>query len=231
MEAAPIRPRRPAAPEVLRATLPQLVQRAQALLGAGERRILGITGAPGAGKSTLCERLAVALGSQAAVVGMDGFHLANRELLRLGRRQAKGAPDTFDAGGYADLLERLRRGGPEPVYAPYFDRQLEESIGSTVPIFPQIPLILTEGNYLLLQDGGWTRARAALDQVWYLDLPDDVRLSRLLRRHAEFGKSADEAERWVASVDQGNAALIEATRPYADVIVQLLDDEEGGIRL
>lgn len=137
-------------PETIRATLPQLLARAQAMIVPGERRMLGIVGAPGAGKSTLCAALAGALGDQAALVGMDGFHLANAELLRLGRRGRKGAPDTFDAGGYAALLERLRAEKDQTVYAPTFDRQLEASIGSAVPVPAGTPLILTEGNYLLL---------------------------------------------------------------------------------
>ena len=119
----------------MRASLADLVTRARALMVPGERRILGLIGAPGAGKSTLCAALAGALGDDAAVVGMDGFHLANAELERLGRRQRKGAPDTFDADGYAALLERLRQPVGQTIYAPIFNRDLEESIGSALPIF------------------------------------------------------------------------------------------------
>ncbi|ULH13829.1 nucleoside/nucleotide kinase family protein (plasmid) [Deinococcus sp. KNUC1210] len=189
----------------------------------GERRILGITGAPGAGKSTVCAALAAALGTDAVIVGMDGFHLANQELVRLGRRQRKGAPDTFDADGYAALLRRLRDPQGQTVYAPVFDRAIEESIGSAVPVFPDVPLIITEGNYLLLEEGDWERAAAALDVVWYLDLSDEVRLERLLLRHEQFGKSRTEAESWVASVDQRNADLIAQTRGRADLVVQVVD--------
>ncbi|WP_425144917.1 nucleoside/nucleotide kinase family protein [Deinococcus sp.] len=207
---------------VLRATLPELIARAQALMVPGERRILGITGAPGAGKSTVCAGLADALGAGAVVVGMDGFHLANRELERLGRRQRKGAPDTFDMGGYAALLQHLRAPDGQTIYTPVFDRQLEESIGSAVPVPPQTPLIITEGNYLLLEGGGWERVAAALDEVWFLDLPDELRLPRLLRRHEQFGRSPEEAGRWVDAVDQRNAELIGRTRERADLIVQLI---------
>lgn len=207
-------------PAHLHADLDTLAARARALIVPGERRLLGITGTPGAGKSTLCDALAAALGESACVVPMDGFHLANRELERLGRRDRKGAPDTFDAGGYAALLRRLRTDVESVIYAPYFDRALEESIGSALPVLPRTPLILTEGNYLL-QGGPWQDVRAALDEVWYLDIPDDLRLERLIRRHEQFGRSRADAATWVEAVDQRNAALIEVTRVHADLVVQL----------
>ncbi|CAM4062068.1 nucleoside/nucleotide kinase family protein [Deinococcus marmoris] len=212
-----------APPETIRATLAQLLVRARAMIVPGERRILGIVGAPGAGKSTLCAALADALGDQAALVGMDGFHLANAELVRLGRRGRKGAPETFDAGGYAALLERLRAEKDQTVYAPTFDRQLEESIGSAIPISAGTPLILTEGNYLLLEDGEWERVRPALDAAWFLELPDGLRMERLISRHVAYGKAQAEAQGWVEAVDGPNAALIHATRTRADLIVQLAE--------
>lgn len=212
-----------APPETIRETLAQLLVRARAMIVPGERRILGVVGAPGAGKSTLCAALADALGDQAALVGMDGFHLANAELVRLGRRGRKGAPETFDAGGYAALLERLRAEKDQTVYAPTFDRQLEESIGSAIPISAGTPLILTEGNYLLLEDGEWGRVRPALDAAWFLELPDGLRMERLISRHVAYGKAQAEAQGWVAAVDGPNAALIHATRARADLTVQLAE--------
>ena len=211
----------PAPPETVRATLTELLAWARATIVPGGRRILGIVGAPGAGKSTLCAALAEGLGTDAALVGMDGFHLANAELERLGRRDRKGAPDTFDAGGYAALLERLRAEQDRTVYAPTFDRQLEESIGSAVPVHAGTPLILTEGNYLLLGGEDWARVRASLDAVWFLELPEDVRLARLLARHVAFGRAPADAQGWVEAVDGPNATTIHATRARADLIVQL----------
>jgi pantothenate kinase len=208
-------------PPAVQATVAELVARARALIVPGGRRVLGVVGAPGAGKSTLCAALMRELGEQAALVPMDGFHLANAELLRLGRRDRKGAPDTFDAGGYAALLTRLRQAGGQTVYAPIFDRGMEEGIGSALPVSPTAPLIVTEGNYLLLEEGGWGQVRAALDEVWYLEVPESLRLSRLIARHIEFGKAPDKAEQWVQQVDEGNARLIAATRERADLIVQL----------
>ncbi|WP_161880766.1 nucleoside/nucleotide kinase family protein [Deinococcus alpinitundrae] len=216
-------PDAPVGPPRLSTSIAELVARARAMLVAGERRILGITGTPGAGKSTLCAALAAALGREVAVVGMDGFHLANQELVRLGRRDRKGAPDTFDADGYATLLERLRTQPQHTIYAPTFNRDLEESIGSAVPVAAGTPLIVTEGNYLLLNDGAWSRVRPTLDAVWFLAPPEDLRLARLIARHEAHGRSGAEAAEWVGRVDQGNARLIEAGRDRADLIIQLTD--------
>ncbi|MGY2895575.1 nucleoside/nucleotide kinase family protein [Deinococcus sp. UYEF24] len=210
-------------PPLLRASLDDLVARAAAMVVQGERRILGVTGAPGAGKSTLCEALSRALGSDVAVVGMDGFHLANQELERLGRRGRKGAPDTFDSGGYAALLARLRLEPGETIYAPVFNRDLEESIGSAVPVPAGTPLIVTEGNYLLMDAGHWGSVRTHLNEAWFLDLPDDTRQQRLVSRHVAFGRPHDDAQAWVKQVDEPNALAIQATRNRADLIVHLID--------
>ncbi|MBP3035459.1 nucleoside/nucleotide kinase family protein [Arthrobacter sp. zg-ZUI100] len=204
--------------------LAELVRRARSLASGGTRRILGITGAPGAGKSTVAARLVRALGPRTAVlVPMDGFHLANNVLDALGRRARKGAPDTFDDGGYAALLHRLRfQTEQEPViYAPDFQRDLEEPIGSALPVHCTVPLVITEGNYLLQPDGHWPRARAALDQVWYLDADDDIRRQRLIRRHAAFGKTPEQAREWALGSDEANAGLITAHAGQADLVLRL----------
>jgi pantothenate kinase len=192
-----------------------LVDRARAL-ARGPRAVLGLTGAPGAGKSTLAARLVEALSPAAVLVPMDGFHLANAELERLGRRHRKGAPDTFDAAGYVEILRRIRACPPEPVYAPVFDRSLEEAVAG---VDPTVPLVVTEGNYLLLDDGPWQHVRRLLDEVWFVEIDDDLRLDRLVRRHVEHGKDRVRAEAWVRGSDETNARLVVATRHRADLVV------------
>lgn len=202
------------------ASMEGLVARARELMVRG-RTVLGITGAPGAGKSTIAAHLAAELGDEAVLVPMDGFHLANSELERLGRRDRKGAPDTFDADGYLALLARLREPTDRPVYAPSFDRALEEAIAGAIPVDPSVPLVITEGNYLLLPDEPWSGVRSLLAEVWYVDLDDASRLDRLIRRHVEFGKSPQEAEEWVLRSDEANAQLIAETRSRADLAFSL----------
>jgi pantothenate kinase len=205
-------------------TFDDLLTRARALVHPGRRALLGIAGSPGAGKTTLAENLVRELNGTGdpwvAHVPMDGFHLADAELDRLGRRDRKGAPDTFDAAGYAALLGRLRDDvDPDVVYAPGFERVLEQPIAGAVPVPPTARLVVTEGNYLLLGTGAWTRVRARLDEVWFCALDEEERLRRLIARHEEFGKGHEDAVNWVMRSDQRNAELVAATRDRADLIV------------
>ncbi|MCX4584809.1 nucleoside/nucleotide kinase family protein [Streptomyces sp. NBC_01481] len=199
---------------------PHVLYRARALAVSGRRVVLGIAGAPGAGKSTLAAHIVDVLGGLAVLVPMDGFHFAQAELERLGRARRKGAPDTFDAAGYAALLARLR--APVPgvtVYAPAFDRALEEPVAGSIAVGPDVPLVVTEGNYLLHDEGPWAQVRPLIDEVWYLELDDAVRVSRLVDRHVRFGKQRAFAERWVHDSDEPNARLVARGRNRADFVV------------
>ncbi|MDM0033097.1 nucleoside/nucleotide kinase family protein [Variovorax sp. J22P271] len=198
--------------------------RLEALLADGRRKLLGLVGAPGSGKSTVAQALLDALPGRAQVVPMDGFHLANAELRRLGRAGRKGAPDTFDSAGYVALLRRLRsQPAGETVYAPEFRRELEEPVAGAIAVRPDTPLVITEGNYLLLDEGPWAGVAPLLDEVWYVEVDDGLRIERLLRRHQQFGRSPEAAQAWVAQTDEPNARRIAATRPRAHHILRLAD--------
>lgn len=209
--------------EIREATVAELAARAR-VVGSGSPRVLiGIAGAPGAGKSTLATRLAEQLGSAAVVVAMDGFHLAQAELDRLGIEDRKGAPDTFDAGGYVALLRRLRDPHGATIYAPTFRRDIEEPIANAVAVPPGVRYVVTEGNYLLLDELYWRDVRSLLDETWFLDVDATHRQQRLLARRVALGMSEEDARPWVFGSDERNAELVERTRGRADLIVHLAD--------
>jgi pantothenate kinase len=201
-------------------TADDLVARARVLASGPERAVLGVVGPPGAGKSTLAEAVVAALPGRAVLVPMDGFHLADAELRRLGRSDRKGSPDTFDAAGYVALLRRLVARQDAVVYAPRFDRDRERAEAGALPVPREVPLVVTEGNYLLL-DGDFAPVRPLLTECWYVDVDDDLRRERLVARHVSHGRSPADAAAWVRDTDEPNARLVAATRDRADLVVRL----------
>lgn len=199
-------------PEALDAALHAVA----AVTDTGHRVLVGIAGPPGAGKSTLAAALAGAVGG--LVVPMDGFHLANTELRRLGLADRKGAPETFDAAGFVALLLRLRS-TEELVYAPAYSRVLHESVGGALAVPASVSTVVVEGNYLLLDRGAWADVRPLLDLAMYLDAPVGSRTAALLRRQRARGLDVDAARDWVHRSDEANADLVATTRPRADVIL------------
>lgn len=189
-------------------------------IAPGRRALLGIVGAPGSGKSTFAACLREILGPRSAVVvPMDGFHLGNTVIDGTPLKDRKGAIDTFDVGGYLSLLQRLARADEAVVYAPEFRRSIDEPVAASIAVPADIPLVITEGNYLLADEPRWRKVRAQLDEVWFLDTPPALRLSRLVERHVLFGKDRTAAEAWAHGSDETNARLIEATRSEADRII------------
>lgn len=202
---------------------PKLAQAVDALrrrLVPGARAIVGIAGAPGAGKSTLAAWLQEQFGAgTAVVVPMDGFHLGNAIIDGTPLRDRKGAMDTFDAGGYLSLLRRLVRRDEAVVYAPEFRRSLDEPVAASIAVPAEVPLVITEGNYLLMEQEPWKEIRAQLEEVWFVDTPQELRIRRLVARHASFGMDPAAAEAWALGPDEANAVLIQATRHTADRII------------
>lgn len=185
------------------------------------RRVIGLSGPPAAGKSTVASYLVGRLGARGAHVPMDGFHLADVELRRQGLLDRKGAPETFDAHGYAALLGRLATDRTDTVYAPGFDRHLEQPLAGAIAVLPEVDVVVTEGNYLLLRAPEWRQVRRRLDVVWHLTVDEEVRLQRLVARHETFGKTPAEARSWVQRVDEPNARLVQATAGRADRVLDL----------
>jgi pantothenate kinase len=199
---------------------PAAIDRARRAASLDRRIIIGITGPPGGGKSTLASVVQRSLGRSVAAVPMDGFHLANVELQRLGLASRKGAPETFDAAGYVSLLRRLRDSEEGTVYAPTFDRAIAEPVAGAIAVAREVNLVITEGNYLLLEERPWSEIRRLVDEVWFCDVDADLRRARLIARHQQFGKTAEEARSWVTDVDEANARLVSAVRLNASHFVR-----------
>ena len=202
-------------------TVADLVERATALSREPRRQVLGLVGAPGSGKSTVAVLIAEAIGPTAQVIEMDAFHLSDDLLTRLGRRDRKGAADTFDADGYVELLRRLRVPDTGTVFVPVFDRTLDLAIVGADAITDECQLIITTGNYLLLDTPPWSPVRDLLDHAWFLEPNEDVRLAQLVARHERYGKSPDEARAWATSSDEANAELVRGSRHRADLVVRV----------
>jgi len=209
---------------VLRDVDPQLTSLVR---GLGDRQdqpgrtIIGISGSPGSGKSTLAAAVAAALGEAAVYLPMDGYHLADVELRRQGLLGRKGAPETFDAYGYARLLRDIRAETEHTIYAPNFERTIEQPLAGAIAILPEHRIVVTEGNYLLVDAAEWGAVRRQLDEVWHVLADQAVRAERLVARHILFGKTPEAAASWIARVDDPNAVLIESRREWADRILDL----------
>lgn len=192
------------------------VERAVALAAGPDRTVLGIAGAPGAGKSTLARRIVAAVdaahGAGTAVqVPMDGFHLANAALDALGRHDRKGAIDTFDAAGYVALIRRLVAPEDEVVWAPDFDRRVDEPVAGSIAVPRSTRLVVSEGNYLLDTDAPWSALPDLFTETWACVVDDRVRVDRLVGRHMRHGRDHEAARTWALEVDSVNAARVAAT--------------------
>lgn len=194
----------------------EAVDRAVSLAGGAGRTVLGIAGAPGAGKSTLARRIVVAvddaLGSGTAVqVPMDGFHLSNQALDSLGRHDRKGAIDTFDGDGYVALVRRLVTADDPVVWAPDFDRRVDEPVAGSIPVPTAARLVVSEGNYLLDDSEPWAALRELFTETWFCTVDDTVRVDRLVGRHMRHGRDHEAARSWAVEVDGVNAARVQTT--------------------
>lgn len=185
-------------------------------LPSGRRFIIGIAGPPAGGKSTVAAELAAAIGPQAALLGMDGFHLDDAVLIEQGRRDHKGAPDTFDADGYVRMIATLRNTPNQSIAIPVFDRSLELSRAAGAVILPEHHIVVTEGNYLLLTEEPWRQLAPLLDLTISISPPIETIEARILDRWRTHGFSDEVARHRLTTNDLPNARyVIDNSRPAA----------------
>ena len=204
-------------------SLDQALNRAKDLANSASGRIIiGIIGKPGAGKSTLSNHLMKNLPKEStSLVPMDGYHLSNLQLKKLGRSDRKGAPDTFDVAGYVNLLKRIATEINNDIYFPIFHREIEESIAAEGVVTKETKFVITEGNYLLHNQGGWEEVSPVLTESWYVQVDDTLRLERLVNRHIKYGKDPKFAYDWAHGTDERNAQLVEGTKQKSSVLIHL----------
>jgi pantothenate kinase len=190
------------------------------------RYLLGLVGAPAAGKSTFSAQLVDAVNKQlghevAVVVPMDGYHYSNEELDRRDLRPLKGIPATFDAQSFIDLIKKLKIESKQSVFCPLFDRSIEASIEDGIEIKPEHQIIVSEGNYLLLDETPWSELRNLFDEIWFIDSTIETLMPRLLARHKAGGRNEEETLAKIESTDLPNAKLIDSTKPRAHRVIRI----------
>ncbi|WP_127902760.1 nucleoside/nucleotide kinase family protein [Solirhodobacter olei] len=192
-------------------------------LPPGRRRIVAIAGAPGSGKSHVAEALVEAVNARvpgrAAVLPMDGYHFDDAVLEARGSRARKGAPDTFDVGGFAAMLVRLRGNAEEEVAVPVFDRAIEIARAGARLIPRSVELIVAEGNYLLLDMPPWDRLDGLFDLTVRLDVPEAMLRQRLEARWQGYGLPPGVVRTKMEENDLPNGRLVRARSRPADLVL------------
>ena len=200
-----------------------LFEQIQSLLdGQSPRTLIGIVGKPGAGKSTVVEQIQNKYQThEVSIIPMDGFHLSNKELISLGRRERKGAPDTFDVEGFISLIEKVKLESQVDHKFPIFHREIEASIADEGMVPKESKVVVIEGNYLFSEDYNWSAVYPLLDHTWFIEIDDEIRIERLIARHVRYGKTPEEAENWSRGSDETNARFIGLTANRAENRINL----------
>ena len=180
------------------------------------RKVVGVAGPPASGKSTLAGHLATLI-PNTQVVPMDGFHLDNTTLEQMDLLARKGAPQTFDASGFVNLVGRLGRG--DALRYPIFDRDRDAVVEDAKELPTTCETVIVEGNYLLLDEAPWTHLGPAFDLTVFLSVDKQVLSQRLLQRWRDQGLSEAAAQARALENDLPNAMTVIDRSVSADLTI------------
>jgi pantothenate kinase len=195
-----------------------LAEAIRARAGSSDRIVVALAGPPASGKSTVAAALAAMFPEdQAAVVPMDGFHFDDAVLRARGLSHRKGAPETFDYGGFESLLRRIRS-GEDNIAIPVFDRGMELSRAAAAIVGRQVRFVLVEGNYLLLDEEPWTGLARLFDFSVFIEVSQAELDRRLVERWREHGREPEAARHWIDGNDLPNILRVLERRRPADLV-------------
>ena len=200
--------------------LDDLTDRVDALPITGHRLLIAIAGPPAAGKSTLAAAIVASLNrdaQRACLVPMDGFHLDNRILMERGLLARKGAPETFDAAGFVQMVRRLITA--DEVIVPVFDRENDIAVAGAQCVDIDTKIAVVEGNYLLLNEPPWAELAPLWNLSIYLDVPKAEIEKRSIQRWLDYGMAPKDAEARARSNDMRNADRVSDKGILADVVL------------
>lgn len=201
----------------------RLIDKAQQAANDHKRFVLGIVGIPASGKSSLTvqlmEYIEAIAPSEAALLPMDGYHLTNHKLDELGLRDRKGSPHTFDAEGYVQAIEAVKPAGVSLSF-PVYDRAIHDPKPDAGQIESSHQLIVTEGNYLLLDQPPWDRLGQVINECWWLDTPTEQAKEWMIKRHVQGGRTEEDARSHYEHSDAANTQLILEHSREPDLIIQ-----------
>jgi pantothenate kinase len=223
---------------------------------ASARLLIAIAGIPGSGKTTLASSVAEGVNDLhhakfhkqypnspshspshpdiASVVPLDGYHLTRKQLSEMPNAEEavfrRGAAFTFDGDKYLELVKKVREPlepGTRTIYAPSFDHAVKDPVEDDIPIAPTTQVVIFEGLYTMLDRESWREAAKLMDELWFIDVPMDLAIARLVKRHVVSGISPDpeHAKIRVMESDMRNGReILEYRLPVQEIVKSVEDD-------